>query len=70
MQSRGGGMEVSKEEFLRQFGGDYGYPGAPKGVDEMRAAEFKRLEGAPNLDLVDSLFAKFWEEKWNSISVL
>nr|BAD45451.1 putative molybdenum cofactor sulfurase [Oryza sativa Japonica Group] len=39
-------MEVSKEEFLRQFGGDYGYPGAPKGVDEMRAAEFKRLEGA------------------------
>uniref|UniRef100_A0A0E0HVL9 Molybdenum cofactor sulfurase n=1 Tax=Oryza nivara TaxID=4536 RepID=A0A0E0HVL9_ORYNI len=43
-------MEVSKEEFLRQFGGDYGYPGAPKGVDEMRAAEFKRLEGMAYLD--------------------
>uniref|UniRef100_A0A0E0E571 Molybdenum cofactor sulfurase n=1 Tax=Oryza meridionalis TaxID=40149 RepID=A0A0E0E571_9ORYZ len=43
-------MEVSKEEFLRQFCGDYGYPGAPKGVDEMRAAEFERLEGMAYLD--------------------
>ncbi|XP_006656363.1 molybdenum cofactor sulfurase [Oryza brachyantha] len=43
-------MEVSKEEFLRQFGGDYGYPDAPKGVDEMRATEFKRLQGVVYLD--------------------
>uniref|UniRef100_A0A0E0LEI6 Molybdenum cofactor sulfurase n=1 Tax=Oryza punctata TaxID=4537 RepID=A0A0E0LEI6_ORYPU len=43
-------MEMSKEEFLGQFGGDYGYPGAPKGVDEMRATEFKRLEGMAYLD--------------------
>jgi hypothetical protein len=39
-------MDQSKEEFLERFGADYGYPDAPRGVDEMRAAEFKRLEGA------------------------
>ena len=39
-------MDQSKEEFLEQFGADYGYPDAPRGVDEMRAADFKRLEGA------------------------
>lgn len=38
-------MEQSKEEFLEQFGGDYGYPEAPRGIDELRAADFKRLEG-------------------------
>lgn len=38
-------MEKSKEEFLKQFGGDYGYPKAPKNIDEIRATEFKRLEG-------------------------
>uniref|UniRef100_A0A0D9WT44 Molybdenum cofactor sulfurase n=1 Tax=Leersia perrieri TaxID=77586 RepID=A0A0D9WT44_9ORYZ len=43
-------MELSKEEFLEQFGGNYGYPDAPKGIDEMRAADFKRLEGMVYLD--------------------
>jgi hypothetical protein len=38
-------MGQSKAEFLKQFGGDYGYPDAPRGIDELRAAEFKRLEG-------------------------
>jgi hypothetical protein len=39
-------MDRSREEFLEQFGGDYGYPDAPRGVDQMRAADFKRLQGA------------------------
>jgi hypothetical protein len=39
-------MEQSKAEFLEQFGTDYGYPDAPRGIDEMRATDFKRLEGA------------------------
>jgi len=38
-------MGQSKAEFLEKFGGDYGYPDAPRGIDELRAAEFKRLEG-------------------------
>ncbi|CAA6658051.1 unnamed protein product [Spirodela intermedia] len=38
------------EEFLRQFGADYGYPGAEKKVEEIRASEFKRLEGLVYLD--------------------
>jgi len=43
-------MGQSKAEFLEQFGGDYGYPDAPRGIDELRAAEFKRLEGMVYLD--------------------
>lgn len=43
-------MDQSKAEFLEQFGGDYGYPDAPRGIDELRAAEFKRLEGMVYLD--------------------
>ncbi|CAN6173194.1 unnamed protein product [Urochloa humidicola] len=43
-------MGQSKEEFLEQFGGDYGYPDAPRGIDELRAADFKRLEGMVYLD--------------------
>jgi len=43
-------MAQSKEEFLEQFGGDYGYPDAPRGIDELRAADFKRLEGMVYLD--------------------
>ncbi|XP_048546129.1 molybdenum cofactor sulfurase [Triticum urartu] len=43
-------MEQSREEFLEQFGGDYGYPDAPRGVDQMRAADFKRLQGTVYLD--------------------
>jgi hypothetical protein len=45
-------MDQSKEEFLEQFGADYGYPDAPRGVDEMRAADFKRLEGANRFTLL------------------
>ncbi|XP_044504727.1 molybdenum cofactor sulfurase-like isoform X2 [Mangifera indica] len=33
-----------KEEFLIEFGADYGYPNGPKSIDEIRATEFKRLE--------------------------
>lgn len=33
-----------------QFGEDYGYPNAPKSIDEIRASEFKRLEGIVYLD--------------------
>ncbi|XP_044962488.1 molybdenum cofactor sulfurase isoform X1 [Hordeum vulgare subsp. vulgare] len=43
-------MEQSREEFLEQFGADYGYPDAPRGVDQMRAADFKRLQGTVYLD--------------------
>lgn len=38
-------MDTAKEEFLREFGGDYGYPAGPKTIDEIRATEFKRLAG-------------------------
>ncbi|KAK3131055.1 hypothetical protein QOZ80_6BG0501430 [Eleusine coracana subsp. coracana] len=43
-------MEQSKAEFLEQFRADYGYPDAPRGIDEMRSTEFKRLEGTVYLD--------------------
>ncbi|KAG1331886.1 hypothetical protein COCNU_02G018540 [Cocos nucifera] len=43
-------MERSMEEFLRRFGEDYGYPNAPKNVEEIRASEFKRLQGLVYLD--------------------
>ncbi|KAF3776125.1 Molybdenum cofactor sulfurase [Nymphaea thermarum] len=35
-----------KEEFTREFGKDYGYPDGPRRIDEIRASEFKRLNGA------------------------
>lgn len=35
--------ESDKEQFLKEFGSDYGYPNAPKNIDEIRATEFKRL---------------------------
>lgn len=38
-------IDPEKEEFLREFGEDYGYPNAPKNIDELRATEFKRLDG-------------------------
>lgn len=38
-------MEEGKEEFLKEFGEYYGYPNAPKNIDEIRASEFKRLDG-------------------------
>lgn len=37
-------MDSDKEQFLREFGEDYGYPNAPKSIDEIRATEFKRLD--------------------------
>ncbi|XP_020599360.1 molybdenum cofactor sulfurase isoform X2 [Phalaenopsis equestris] len=43
-------MEGAKEEFLRLFRDDYGYPDALKNIDEMRSTEFKRLEGVTYLD--------------------
>ncbi|XP_022149605.1 molybdenum cofactor sulfurase isoform X2 [Momordica charantia] len=43
-------MDTAKEEFLREFGGDYGYPAGPKTIDEIRATEFKRLAGVAYLD--------------------
>ncbi|KAL0912300.1 hypothetical protein M5K25_018264 [Dendrobium thyrsiflorum] len=43
-------MEGAKEDFLRRFGDDYGYPNALKNIDEMRSTEFKRLEGLTYLD--------------------
>ncbi|KAK2972002.1 hypothetical protein RJ640_005022 [Escallonia rubra] len=42
------GME--KEEFLKEFGEHYGYPNGPKSIDEIRATEFKRLDGTVYLD--------------------
>ncbi|XP_021288794.1 molybdenum cofactor sulfurase isoform X2 [Herrania umbratica] len=39
-----------KEEFLKEFGDYYGYPNGPKTIDEIRAAEFKRLEDTVYLD--------------------
>lgn len=40
--------DADKEEFLAEFGGDYGYPNAPKTIDQIRATEFKRLENGVN----------------------
>jgi molybdenum cofactor sulfurtransferase len=38
-------MDAQKEEFLKEFGADYGYPNGPKTIDQIRATEFKRLDG-------------------------
>ncbi|XP_073061585.1 molybdenum cofactor sulfurase-like [Primulina eburnea] len=42
--------DPEKERFLKEFGGDYGYPGAPKNIDDLRANEFKRLNEVVYLD--------------------
>ncbi|PIN09781.1 Molybdenum cofactor sulfurase [Handroanthus impetiginosus] len=42
--------DPEKERFLREFGRDYGYPNAPKNIDEIRATEFKRLNDVVYLD--------------------
>ncbi|CAK9157769.1 unnamed protein product [Ilex paraguariensis] len=42
--------ESDKDRFLKEFGDDYGYPKAPKNIDEIRATEFKRLDGTVYLD--------------------
>ncbi|KAA3467858.1 molybdenum cofactor sulfurase isoform X1 [Gossypium australe] len=39
-----------KEEFFKEFGDFYGYPNAPKSIDEIRSTEFKRLEDTVYLD--------------------
>ncbi|KAJ7949642.1 Molybdenum cofactor sulfurase [Quillaja saponaria] len=43
-------MDAAKQEFLKEFGEDYGYPNGPKSIDEIRATEFKRLQGLVYLD--------------------
>ncbi|KAI3456698.1 hypothetical protein Pfo_013361 [Paulownia fortunei] len=42
--------DPDKERFLKEFGQDYGYPNAPKNIDEIRATEFKRLNDVVYLD--------------------
>lgn len=42
--------ESEKEQFLKEFGSDYGYPNAQKNIDEIRATEFKRLNDTVYLD--------------------
>lgn len=46
-------MEEAKVAFLKQFGKDYGYPDAPKSIDEIRSSEFKRLEGPNSFTSLD-----------------
>lgn len=41
---------MEKEEFMAQFGEGYGYPNAPKNIDEIRATEFKRLQGVLSVE--------------------
>ncbi|KAF5179121.1 Molybdenum cofactor sulfurase [Thalictrum thalictroides] len=43
-------MDEEKIKFLKEFGDDYGYPNGPKNIDEIRATEFKRLNGLVYLD--------------------
>ncbi|XP_042407238.1 molybdenum cofactor sulfurase-like isoform X2 [Zingiber officinale] len=43
-------MERGKEAFSELFGKDYGYPDAVNSIDDIRASEFKRLEGLTYLD--------------------
>ncbi|KAL8126629.1 hypothetical protein AgCh_013760 [Apium graveolens] len=42
--------DVEKAQFLEEFGDDYGYPNAPKNIDEIRATEFHRLQELVYLD--------------------
>ncbi|KAL4554583.1 hypothetical protein LXL04_037177 [Taraxacum kok-saghyz] len=43
-------MEAARKQFLNEFGESYGYPNAPKTIDEIRATEFKRIDGNVYLD--------------------
>ncbi|KAK9132608.1 hypothetical protein Scep_012136 [Stephania cephalantha] len=43
-------MDIEKQKFLSEFAPDYGYPNAPKNIDQIRASEFKRLDGLVYLD--------------------
>ncbi|KAL4200828.1 hypothetical protein AMTRI_Chr02g255600 [Amborella trichopoda] len=50
MMSENERMDDEKAEFLKEFGRDYGYPEGSKSIDEIRALEFKRLNGLVYLD--------------------
>lgn len=50
MVSPNTGMDTAKEQFLKEFGESYGYPNAPKNIDDIRATEFRRLDGNVYLD--------------------
>ncbi|VFQ58733.1 unnamed protein product [Cuscuta campestris] len=43
-------MSSEKEVFLKEFGEDYGYRNSSRNIDQIRAMEFKRLEGVVYLD--------------------
>lgn len=43
-------MDAARKQFLKEFGESYGYPDAPKNIDDIRATEFKRLDGSVYLD--------------------
>ncbi|CAL1391251.1 unnamed protein product [Linum trigynum] len=55
-------MEADKQEFLNEFGDSYGYPDGPRGIDEIRAAEFKRLDGNGGLVYLDHAGATLYSE--------
>ncbi|KAL9226061.1 hypothetical protein vseg_001913 [Gypsophila vaccaria] len=42
---------MEKEEFLKEFGTDYGYPDGPKSIDQIRATEFRRLSSSDTVYL-------------------
>ncbi|KAJ9562674.1 hypothetical protein OSB04_007834 [Centaurea solstitialis] len=50
MVSSNTSMDTAKHQFLKEFGEFYGYPNAPKNIDDIRATEFKRLDGNVYLD--------------------
>ncbi|KAL6546984.1 Molybdenum cofactor sulfurase [Orobanche minor] len=54
--------DPEKERFLKQFGSDYGYPNAPKDVDEIKATEFKRLNGCADTVYLDHGGATLYSE--------
>ena len=43
---------MEKEEFMARFGEGYGYPNATKNIDEIRATEFKRLQGVLSVEFL------------------
>ncbi|THG16873.1 hypothetical protein TEA_020607 [Camellia sinensis var. sinensis] len=43
-------LDLDKQQFMKEFSGDYGYSNASKNIDQIRATEFKRLDGLVYLD--------------------
>ncbi|KAI7979425.1 Molybdenum cofactor sulfurase [Camellia lanceoleosa] len=43
-------LDSDKQQFMKEFSGDYGYSNASKNIDQIRATEFKRLDGLVYLD--------------------